>query len=320
MKNIVVWDLGATKCAAALVTYNSYNKEFLCQRSCAIKLRSLISLEELVYKIEEKLDHKHKDSYAVCIGAAGIYDGKLLKLDKAYPYEMAFEAVAQKFKWPRCEIIHDYALILGATFLSDIRTKNLNDYVGDIFGRRVAFGVGTGLGLKDGVLLRNGDFWMGTNEFGHIGLAQSLRAPKELVDIHQGLTSQEALSFEDLLSGSGMLKIHKFLYAHTSIKTPEELGELVRSGGALDTLSLFAFYLGLFTSTLQLALMPTGGIWIAGGVVLNHLEVFDCPEFRHGINALPAYLSERSVMPLRVLIDPNAAFMGGAWYAVKRLC
>lgn len=318
-ENIVVWDLGATKCAAGLVSYNYDNKKLMCKNKCTIKLRLVNSLEELVNQIEKELDFKHKDSQAVCVGAAGIYDGQVLNLEKAYPYEMVFKEVAQKYKWPRFDIIHDYALILGATFISDIRVKKINQYDGDIFGRRVAFGVGTGLGLKDGVLLKNGDFWMGTNEFGHVGLSYPIEAPKELLDLHQLLTAQEKLSFEDILSGKGMLRIHKFLHTRTSIKTPEELGELIRGGAAKETITLFAFYLGLFTATVQLSLMPTGGIWIAGGVVLNHLEIFDCPEFEQGIRALPAYLSERRGIPLRVLVDPDAAFIGGAWYALKRL-
>ena len=304
-KNIIVWDLGATKCAAALVSYNAHTQNFVCEKKCIKLLSSVSSLEVLSTEIERELGFKHQNAHAVCVGAAGIYQDGNLNLNKKYPYAMPFLKLAQKFNWPAFDVIHDYALTLCATFTPNICVKKLNNHEGDIFARRVAFGVGSGLGLKDGILLSPGKFWLGTNEMGHIALPQAF--------------SKELLSFEDILSGSGMLRLHKFLYADHDVNTPEELGYLIRNKKALKTLSVFAYYLGLFTSTVQLAFMPAGGIWITGGVIAKHLELFDCEEFLAGINALPAYLSERQNYPLRIIVDDNAVFIGGAWYAVHKI-
>jgi glucokinase len=318
-KTILVWDLGATKSAAAVVRYNTETKKLYCERSCSIALSSTASLRALSEAIEEKLGIKHREADAICIGAAGVYDGEYLRLDKGYPYAMPFASLAKESSWPIFAIIHDYALIVCATFSPDIAVKTIISGEGDSFGRRIAFGVGTGLGLKDGVLGRNGDFWLGTNEIGHIGIAEPLAIPESVKKVHQALTKEQALSFEAVLSGSGMLRLHQFLYPGCRMHSPEALGELLRDGEGLQTLSVFAFYLGLFTSTVQLAFMPSGGIFIAGGVIMKHLSLFDYPEYFQGISAFPAYSAERSKYPLKVLIDEKTPFIGGAFYALKRL-
>jgi len=318
-KNILVWDLGATKCAAAIVAYNTQTRNFICKTSCHIKLSAVNSLEALILMIEDKLNIRHKDADAICIGAAGIYNGVYLHLDNGYPYDMPFAALAKAFEWPEFAIIHDYTPVVCGTFTNDTHSKKLNHCEIDVYSRRVAFGVGTGLGLKDGILLPNGDFWLGSNEMGHIGVSHAISAPQPLLEIHHALMLKESPSFEKILSGRGMLRLHQFIFPDTTVETPEEIGKLIKDGKANETLGLFAFYLGLFTGTVQLSFMPGGGIWITGGVVLNHLGVFDRPEFFQGIEVSPAYLTQRNTFPLRVLDDPNATFIGAAYYASKRL-
>jgi glucokinase len=323
-KNIIVWDLGATKCAAAWVEFDPDSSSvFHTRHSCYIKLRSCDSLESLILKIEKHLNIEHRDADTICIGAAGIYNGKTLELDNGYPYEMPFMYLAEKYHWGPFEIIHDYAPVVCSTFLSTFTQSpvhKLNDTIIDPYSRRVAVGVGTGLGLKDGVLFPDGNFWLGSNEMGHIGLSQPIAASHKFLEYHQALTQKNHCSFEKILSGHGLLKLHHFLHPESDIQTPEDIGELIKSNKAQETLDLFAFYLGLFIGTVQLSFMPAGGIWITGGVVLKHLEIFDNAAFIEGMESLPAYLSSRQKFALCVLSDHHHdAFMGGACYAVKKL-
>jgi len=68
-----------------------------------------------------------------------------------------------------------------------------------------------------------------------------------------------------------------------------------------------------------LIFMPEGGVWITGGVTMNHPYVFDRPDFFNGINASPAYQMQRSNYPLGVLCNHEHALIGCGYYAVKRL-
>ena len=80
-----------------------------------------------------------------------------------------------------------------------------------------------------------------------------------------------------------------------------------------------SWYLGLFTGTIQPGFMPDSGIWITGGVVLSHLDIFDMENFYSGINASSAYATQRSQYPLAILSNLNHAVIGGGYYAAKRL-
>lgn len=332
-KTIIAWDLGATKCAAAVVEYNTSADQYSILRHHSIKLEEVSSLPQLTAQLESRLAIKMSDADAICIGAAGIYNGEELLLNSGYPFPMTFAKLAKSGNWRNFAIVHDYAPVVCATFTDYARqakyVKYLNQAKVNPYGRRVALGIGTGLGLKDGILFPDDNFWLGDNEMGHIGLTFPPFTDKYHYERHLefinflvsegGLQPGEAFTFEKILSGKGIVRIYQFVQKFIHTHTPEEIGELMRNGEAKETTAFFAWYLGLFVGTVQLTFMPSGGIWITGGVALKHLDIFDHPDFLHGIEASPAYLQQRQAFPIAVMHDPKHVFIGGAYYAVKRL-
>lgn len=332
-KKIISWDLGATKCLAGLVDYNETESTISCDKQFSVKLREAESLEDLVEQLETGLGFRMADADAICIGAAGQYDGQSLQLENPYPYSMHFARLAKLQKWPAFHVIHDYAPIVCATFTSYMddpdNVKRLNTCSLSTHGRRVALGIGTGLGVKDGVLLPDGDFWLGRNEMGHIGITLPPLADPYYQERHDALVRHlqtqhllahhQAITFEKILSGQGTVRLYDFLYPNEKEMTPEEVGQKMRDGSVPELMDMFAWYLGLFVGTVQLSFMPEGGVWITGGVALNHLDVFDRPEFHAGVQASPAYHVQRELYPMGVLCNHEHALVGGGYYAVRRL-
>jgi glucokinase len=332
-RTIFTWDLGATKCAAGIIEYQPDTQQLTCKKHCAIKLSDAQSLEELTAQLESQLGMNMHDADAICIGAAGHYDGESLLLEKGYPYPMTFASLAKQKVWPSFAVIHDYAPIVCSTFttyMDDTRNiKRLNNATMNPYGRRVALGVGTGLGLKDGVLLPNGDFWLGKNEMGHIGITTPPHADAFYTKRHQALMQflthtapnekNPAITFEKILSGSGMVRLYQFFHPEATDMTPEIVGAKLQAGESTEVADTFAWYLGLFVGTVQLSFMPEGGIWITGGVALNHLHVFDKPDFMNGVYAAPTYQTQREEYPLGVLCNTEHALIGSGFYATKRL-
>ncbi len=333
LKNIIAWDLGATKCAAGIVEYDTTTHALNCKKRYSIKLAETLSLTDLIHKIESGLELEMSAADAVCIGAAGQYNGESLLLEGVYPYPMHFAKIAKQQHWSNYEVIHDYAPIVCATFTSYLKQpeniKRLNNCTMDPYGRRVALGIGTGLGLKDGVLFANGDFWLGKNEIGHIGITappisnqHRLQQHAELIRFLQDRTilqTNQPLTFEKILSGQGIVHLSQFFYPSEENITPEDVGIKIQAGKATELIDSFAWYLGLLIGTIQLSFMPEGGIWITGGVTLKHLTIFDRPDFFDGIKASPAYLSQREQYPLGILCNHEHALIGGGYYAAKRL-
>lgn len=333
MKHIVTWDLGATKCTGGLVEYHPANHGLSCKKHHTVKLADTSSLEDLINQIEDALGFGMSDADAICIGAAGHYDGKFLQHTNPYPYPMHFASVAELRRWPQFAVIHDYASIVCATFTSYMEQpqniKRLNACPMNQHGRRVALGIGTGLGLKDGVLFENGDFWLGKNEAGHIGVTSPPAASQEHLERHRELMrflreknpqqKNTTLTFEQILTGKGTVNLYQFFYPDTKDITPELVGKKMCAGQAVEMLDAFAWYTGLFVGTMQLTFMPEGGVWITGGVAIKNIGVFDRPDFFAGIYASPAYLLQRDEYPLGVMCNHEHALVGSAYYAVKRL-
>lgn len=333
-KTLIAWDLGATKCTAGVIEYHSATQLLHCKQQTSIKLTAAASLADLVHQIEANLGLAMTDADAICIGAAGHFDGEFLLLENAYPYPMHFGDIAKLQGWPAYAVIHDYAPLVCATFTSYMsdpaNIKRLNSCDINPYGRRVTFGIGTGLGLKDGVLFENGDFWLGKNEMGHVGITTPPHADTHHLKRHHALMaflqekiSQEhnpAISFEKILSGQGLVRLYQFLHPDIQDINPEQVGMLMRAGTETELMDIFAYYIGLFVGTVQLSFMPEGGIWISGGVALHHLSVFDRPDFNAGIYASPAYLLQREEYALGILCNPEHALIGGGYYASKRLC
>lgn len=332
-KTIITWDLGATKCTAGLIEYQPGTHALICRKHTTIKLADTSSLENLISQLESGLNTAMHEADAICIGAAGHYDGKYLLHTNAYPFPMHFANTAKLQKWPPFAVIHDYASIVCSTFTSYMdqprNIRRLNTCAMKQHGRRVALGVGTGLGLKDGVLFGNGDFWLGHNEAGHIGITAPPSADRCHLERHEQIMRflQEitpghcnpAITFEKILTGKGTANLYQFFHPGETVVTPEEVGAKMREGKAAEVMDTFAWYLGLFIGTVQLTFMPEGGVWITGGVIINHLDIFDRPDFVAGIYASPAYLMQREEYPLGVLQNHEHALIGSGYYAARRL-
>ncbi|OGT46997.1 MAG: hypothetical protein A3F17_05980 [Gammaproteobacteria bacterium RIFCSPHIGHO2_12_FULL_41_15] len=326
----ITWDLGATNCSVAYVKHNVEYDHFELLEQHTHPLTEFITLHDMVDCFEDNLKMRMSDVDGILISAAGQYDGNTVHLATPYPFPMEFARVAKMRDWGQYAVVHDYVPVVCATFIAgrneqiEYLTLNHNEPVRH--GRRVAFGVGTGLGLKDGVLLPDGNFWLGMNEMGHIGLCIPPRAYPDQIKLHnefvtflqkKGLIpSGRPLTFESILSGFGFGLIHEFFT--DEITTPEEAARQLQNDRKHPTLSLFAWYLGLFAGTVQLSFMPDAGLWITGGVINKHLDLFDMPTFNEGVMSSPAYLTERKQMPLYVLTGDRYATIGGAYYASRQ--
>lgn len=331
-KTIIAMDLGATKCAAGIVEYHPETHEYGCRKTFSINLAATSSLEDMLQQISAGLGMPLDAADAVCVGAAGQYNGRVLHHFPGYPYPMNFAEIAENQKWRKYAVIHDYDTVICSTFTSYMRHPEnilrLNNCTPDTHKRRVALGLGTGLGMKDAILMPNGDFWLGKNEIGHIGLihppladpvrlSQHVELMRYLQLTHQ--KQQKTLTFESILTGRGLVNLHQFLYSSNDQLSPEIIGAQMKAGNKPELLDLFSWYLGLLIGSVQLIFMPEGGIWITGGVTMKHLEIFSQPSFLAGIMTSPAFQEERDLYPLGVLVNPEHALIGAGFYAVKRL-
>ncbi len=333
-RSYIVWDLGGTKCAAAHVSV-SQDAEYTLLQTDTVRLSAIESLEAMVERFETHLGVRFRDVDAICIAGAGIYDGQTLVNANPYPFEMTLGAIAAREAWPYLSVVHDYTPVICRGFIDAGRCYSegiitINPGKIDPHGRRIAFGMGTGLGLKDGVMLPTGELWLGHNEMGHVGLACPPSASAEDIERHTAwldfLQIQHPdlpLSFETVLSGRGLALLHQFCAGLSEPVSPRQVQVEVAQDSEVtqQTLSLYTWYLGLFLCTVQLAFMPSGGIWMAGGLVERVPQIFSDQyrdSLQRGLSSASVYADFRQSIPVVGLIEPPHVLLGAAYYAHHR--
>jgi glucokinase len=137
-------------------------------------------------------------------------------------------------------------------------------------GARVVLGPGTGLGA--GALIHARNMWIPVpGEGGHIDLGPV--SDRDFAIWPQLERALGRMSAEALLSGAGMVRLYRGIAAtdgrDAPLKTPAEVAGAGLAGDdplAVETLELFATYLGRLAGDLAMIFMAYGGVYLAGGV------------------------------------------------------
>ncbi len=201
-------------------------------------------------------------------------------------------------------------------------------------GNQAVIAAGTGLGEA-------GLFWDGSrhhpfpSEGGHCDFAPDDELTCALLHWLQRTTGSNHISWEQVVSGPGLVSIHRFLCQHEGISPPAWLQQRMTAGDAAAAISqaadsdedalcqrsmaLFSRLYGAETGNLALKQMATGGVFIGGGIAPKILTWLQRPEFLHAfLNKGPMRpLLQR--MPLQVILNDKSALYGPAYFLQDRL-
>jgi glucokinase len=192
---------------------------------------------------------------------------------------------------------------------------------------RAVIAAGTGLG--QGML-----FWDGkrhlpmATESGHADFAPNTSQQADLWKFLR--TTEEFVSAESILSGSGFKRVHEFLnpqVRHPGFDDPavDVAAEITRQGLSGEcpvcaaTLDLWVEIYGSEAGNLALRSVARGGIYVAGGIAVKIL-----PKLKNGRFAaafthkekLGAFLAQ---IPIHVVLNEDCPLLGAAWVAWKNL-
>ena len=129
------------------------------------------------------------------------------------------------------------------------------------------------------------------------------------------------ISAEQILCGRGMVYLYRAICmadgATPKFTEPKEVTEAAAQGdaAAVETLTLFATYLGRLAGDLALIFMAKGGVYLSGGIAQKILPVLKQGEFRTAFNDKAPHSEIMSNMPVFVLTHPLAAVIGLAAFA-----
>jgi len=236
------------------------------------------ALEGVLDAYLEKIAPQHPPR--ACLAVAGPVGGDVVRMTNR-PWQFSATALRDRFGFRQLEIINDVAaLAYGTAFAPRASLRIIKPGNESNRSARVTVAVGTGLGVA--ALLPAGQGWKPVpGEGGHAGFAPVTALEREL---HRRLGRElEHVSWEHLLSGAGLVRLHRLLAEiegrASTTGREREIIELCRAGdaGALGTLAQFSTLLGGFAGDSVLVANARSGAYLGGGLLLALAPCIDYP-------------------------------------------
>lgn len=223
--------------------------------------------------------------------------------------------LAQQLGLRGLHVINDFHAVAFA--LPDLRNKDLAEvgkasaYRG---GTRATLGPGTGLGvgawIGDG---EGGEAMFG--EGGHVTLpARNAEEDRIITRLRERYGHCSA---ERVLSGPGIVALHNAMHGD-EMKTSREITSGTVDPKCRGTMEQFFCFLASVAADLAMTTGAMGGVYIAGGIVPDHIEQIRASTFRERFEDKNRYRGYMRAIPTYVITDPTPGLTGLGAYIRKR--
>jgi len=207
------------------------------------------------------------------------------------------------------EVMNDFAaLALSLPHLSEEDVERVAKGIPQGRAPMVVLGPGTGLGVATAVPQH--ESWVAVpGEGGHVAASLDHLVPP---NAQARLWADGWLPWEDVLSGRGLVRLHRALHPDRSVEAPEDVTAVAREGdeAARRTLSVFAALLGRRASDAALQTGAWGGVYLAGGILPQLGDLFYRAAFRHAFETKGVYTDLVRKIPISLITRPDPAFLG----------
>ena len=270
---------------------------------------------------------------SACFGVAGPVKDRRCRVTNL-PWEISADEIEQICGIPEVSLINDLkAIAVSVPHLDKDDLFTLNPGDPEPMGNKAVIAPGTGLGIAFMV-------WTGARyrafagEGGHT--AFSPRDTQEIKLLEFLIRRYGHVSFERVCSGSNLPIIYEYFLEKKIFPEPAWLKEELAAAAdktpvivetALEnkadiceaTLDMFVRVLGTVIGNMAVTLLPTGGIYLGGGIPPRILKRLARPDFLSRIVDKGRFFSLCANMPVHVILDPQAALHGAAWYGFGNL-
>lgn len=324
--HVLAADVGGTKTNLSLYQIGDGALHPIKQESYSTKEHS--SFQEIVKKFKNE-DLPEIDS--ACLGVAGPVHKGVVK-GTNFSWVIDEKEIRRELGIRRVAIINDMqanAFGLGALEDSDFEVLRKGS---EVAGNAVIISPGTGLGEA-------GLFWDGkayhpfATEGGHSEFSPRNKFDADLW--HFFHKKYGLVSWERILSGSGIYDIYQFLLISREIQKPTWFKErilnedpaAVISAAAMDgndpvckeSIDLFVRYLAIEANQFALKTKATGGIFIGGGIVPKIIKTFDREIFNQNFMKSDRMEQLLDLMPVKAILNEKTATYGAALYGAMLL-
>ncbi|TPW26481.1 glucokinase [Pararhizobium mangrovi] len=253
------------------------------------------------------------------LAVAGPIDGDEIDLTNA-PWVVRPKVMIAELGFSDVVVINDFeAQALAVAFIDDENREKIGGRDPEAHASRLVLGPGTGLGVAGLVNARH--IWIPVpGEGGHVDVGPRTARDRAIFPHLEAIGGR--ISAEQLLCGRGIVNIYTAIARadgrDPQARQPKEITAAALEGadaGAVETVSLFATYLGRLAGDLALVFMARGGVYIGGGIAQKIMAALKKPEFRAGFEDKAPHQALLAEIPTYVLTHPLAALSGLSTYA-----
>jgi glucokinase len=317
---ILAGDIGGTKTRIALLESASDGLTTLLETTYPSgKYDSLSSiLADFVSSLEAR-------PQAAGFAIAGPVEGRICRVTNL-PWRIDADELERLFSIPRVVLLNDLeATAWGIRILDKTDLVTLQAGADGASGNRTVIAAGTGLGQA-------GLFWNGdrhipfASEGGHCDFAPQSALEYELL---RHLREQHGhVSWERVVSGPGLVAIHRFLCGYRKAASSDSLVRKMESRDpaaaiveaaergkdpiCVETMELFTRLYGAESGNQALKHMATGGVYIGGGIAPKILRWLQRPEFIEAFGNKGQMQELMKKMAVRVILNDRTALYGPA--------
>ena len=250
---------------------------------------------------------------SLLISAAGPIEGSSVRMTNA-DWTIDGRQIADALGLDQGLLLNDFeAQAVALPHLPDDWTKPIGE--GRAVGNAPQLVLGPGTGLGAAALLRAGGAWLPvTTEAGHMSFGPSDPLEESLWPHLERV--QGRVTFESVLSGPGLVRLYAALRSTRGLQAlPRAAPEIeaAAKGGedaANETLRLFWRLAARCAGDLALAFLARGGVTLGGGVLPRLIDWLDVQDFRRAFEAKAPMSDLARAMPVRLLMEPDAALAG----------
>jgi glucokinase len=318
-------DIGGTKTNLAVYAYDE-SEHLVVRKTGSYPSKDHAALGEIVRLF---LGDELTSIRQACFGVAGPVKAGVVQVTNL-PWVVDAAALQAELEFQKVSLLNDLeANAYGINTLHAHELLSINPKA-DLrqVGNRALISAGTGLGeagmLWDGVTHR--PF---ASEGGHASFAPNDMLGDELLEFLR--KERGHVSWERVLSGSGMSNLYRFFRQRSGQPEPEwltqqlqtgDLGPVVSQAGlagrdraCVDTVDCFIRNYGAEAGNLALKMLALGGVYIGGGIAPKMLEKMQSSIFLDAFYYKGRLRPLLESMPVYVILNDKTALQGAAWYA-----
>lgn len=318
---ILAGDIGGTKTALQLAEIDGATLHPIAERR--YESAQYPDLELIVEDFLVGEGAARNPPITACFAVAGPVRGQRARVTNL-PWNLDAELLQQRLGIANVMLINDFQGVgYGVAALEEDGLLVLQAGEPVPGGTRALLGAGTGLGQA--LLVWTGERYrvLGT-EGGHVDFAP--RDALELELLEHLLRSHHRVSYETLLSGRGLVRIFEFLRDSGRGAPDAELAAALAEGDpaaaianfalggrdplAVQALQRFVEIYGAQAGNLALNCLPTGGLYIGGGIAPKILPALQDGRFMEAFRAKAPMAEVLASIPVSVVLDDRTGLYG----------